>query len=963
MSIRLLPADVIAQIKSSVVITSLNGVVYSLFQNSLDASASKIAVSIDYARGNCSVEDDGAGIPPEDFAEDGGLGKLYYTSRYPPRLEWHGRHGVFLASLATLSLLSVASHHYAYRSHNAVTLHNSKVVARNTPALPEQEVLAHASGTRVTVRDLFGSMPVRVRQRSIETERLGSAKNFDQLILSIVALLLAWPDEVAVTIREAGSNRLISLHTSTLPRQIPSQSRPDDALCSRVGGLLSQASLAEVEDNASWVPVGAFSSGILVTGCVSSQPVATKRVQFIALGIQPLLNECQSNVLYEEVNKVFANSSFGTIEDGAVDDVEAPAKTYKITQRSLKVRKGVDRWPMFFLRIEMAEMPRDMDTDRLLDDRGGILAKIISLLQITAYEFLKKHHFCPRSVNAFQQLTGHSGSINAPARPNTAPRAVSLRSKPRTAGRTSRSTSQTFKASPSAGGRPALSPFASWARLKSTSTSVKKLKSCSSSISPVLSESGESDPSRTAGRNEAAVSSTWSPLFSKTGELLRVPFDDDEAAPASESSDLTPLAQPSEHPSTTASTEEGKNIVWVDPATKVRAVVDSRTGFAVRSSSGTAGASLFSRSRSKERIPERRWRALVPAILSGTRKDQVFEPVESAIPCVPQIAEHLGYEHSSHDCRDVEDVNIDGPSGKISKTLESKISKEELEQAEVIKQVDRKFILVKVASGSEAGVNDKKSRAAGRTLTGKRSLLVLIDQHAADERCRVEELLASYFAAVDGMLHAQVEDLDKPLRFDLSSREGRLLDRFGGHFRYWGIRYQLDRGTDSDGRKTGRHIVAVHALPCSIAERCRLEPRLLIELLRKEIWKVNDQPAMVIRDDSVTEGSNKGAHAWAARFHQCPEGIMEMIHSRSCRSAIMFNDILTLEECKDLVRRLAACAFPFQCAHGRPSMVPLVDLGGAGDTFGLGAERPEPKGNMGLIGELKGWAARGREDG
>lgn len=41
----------------------------------------------------------------------------------------------------------------------------------------------------------------------------------------------------------------------------------------------------------------------------------------------------------------------------------------------------------------------------------------------------------------------------------------------------------------------------------------------------------------------------------------------------------------------------------------------------------------------------------------------------------------------------------------------------------------------------------------------------------------------------------------------------------------------------------------------------------------------------------------------------------------------MFNDELTEEECKQLVRRLSRCAFPFQCAHGRPSMVPLVDIG------------------------------------
>lgn len=41
----------------------------------------------------------------------------------------------------------------------------------------------------------------------------------------------------------------------------------------------------------------------------------------------------------------------------------------------------------------------------------------------------------------------------------------------------------------------------------------------------------------------------------------------------------------------------------------------------------------------------------------------------------------------------------------------------------------------------------------------------------------------------------------------------------------------------------------------------------------------------------------------------------------------MFNDPLTKEECKALVARLSATSFPFTCAHGRPSMVPLLDLG------------------------------------
>ena len=44
--------------------------------------------------------------------------------------------------------------------------------------------------------------------------------------------------------------------------------------------------------------------------------------------------------------------------------------------------------------------------------------------------------------------------------------------------------------------------------------------------------------------------------------------------------------------------------------------------------------------------------------------------------------------------------------------------------------------------------------------------------------------------------------------------------------------------------------------------------------------------------------------------------------------AIMFNDSLTLGQCQRLVQQLSQTAFPFQCAHGRPSLVPLVHIDG-----------------------------------
>lgn len=76
-SILPLPPEVAAQIESSTTITSLSIVVLGLFANSLDANAQRIDINVDLRRGAASVEDDGNGIPPREFGEDGGLGKPF----------------------------------------------------------------------------------------------------------------------------------------------------------------------------------------------------------------------------------------------------------------------------------------------------------------------------------------------------------------------------------------------------------------------------------------------------------------------------------------------------------------------------------------------------------------------------------------------------------------------------------------------------------------------------------------------------------------------------------------------------------------------------------------------------------------------------------------------------------------------------------------------------------------------
>lgn len=58
-----LPSGVIAKLRSTVQITSLQDVVIELLKNALDAEASQIAITVDLERGFCTVEDDGCGFP------------------------------------------------------------------------------------------------------------------------------------------------------------------------------------------------------------------------------------------------------------------------------------------------------------------------------------------------------------------------------------------------------------------------------------------------------------------------------------------------------------------------------------------------------------------------------------------------------------------------------------------------------------------------------------------------------------------------------------------------------------------------------------------------------------------------------------------------------------------------------------------------------------------------------------
>ncbi|KAI8283255.1 Vacuolar protein sorting-associated protein 11-like protein [Colletotrichum sp. SAR11_57] len=584
MSIKPLPEDVIRRISSSATITSLNAVVCGLIKNSFDAGATRINITVDYSRGNCTVEDDGLGILPIEFREAGGLGKLYHTSRHSPESEAHGASGNFLASLAALSLLSITSHHHLHNSQNSLTLHNAKVLARNVPALPEQRLLAFAHGTQVIVRDLFGSMAVRVKQRAVAAEKAAVDKEWSRLVHDLAALLLAWPSPVALYARD-------TLHNNEI-RFKPTSTSIKTAKFNLLGHsslILAQSGLSGGLDHVSWIPIGATRGKLTIDGCISLSPVATRRAQFISFGVHPVANEHGTNVLYTEVNRVFVNSGFAIEEDVdmSLDQDELLVSLKGLANRNVRPKRGLDRWPMFHFRISSSSGVRPLLTsyfEDLLEERNRTLSDMIGLLKL----------------------------------------------------------------------------------------------------------------------------------------------------------------------------------------------------------------------------------------------------------------------------------------------------------------------------------------------------------HAADERCRLEALMQNYFEKADGSdeVVARTQALEKPLQFEFSNKEHLLLRRYAHHLRRWGIFYMLGDQETNEWRHKSRQLpkFEVLSLPPSIYERCKTDPKLLAEVLRNEIWKLEEEGRPTTRPFTAAKGIAGGDIDWVSNFHGCPQGILDLLHSRSCRSAIMFNDVLSKDECKDLVRRLGQCAFPFQCAHGRPSMVPLVDM-------------------------------------
>jgi DNA mismatch repair protein MutL len=154
MTIQKLPHEVIKLIAAGEVIDAPAAVVRELVENSLDADASRIAISVYPESWSIQVADNGRGINQDDLhlcVQPHTTSKIHSTQDLS-KISTLGFRGEALHSIAQLADLSISSRTPA-SSGWEITYQQGKIVKENPVAI--------APGTIAIVFNLFGNVPVR----------------------------------------------------------------------------------------------------------------------------------------------------------------------------------------------------------------------------------------------------------------------------------------------------------------------------------------------------------------------------------------------------------------------------------------------------------------------------------------------------------------------------------------------------------------------------------------------------------------------------------------------------------------------------------------------------------------------------------------------------------------------------------------------------------------------------------
>jgi len=167
--------------------------------------------------------------------------------------------------------------------------------------------------------------------------------------------------------------------------------------------------------------------------------------------------------------------------------------------------------------------------------------------------------------------------------------------------------------------------------------------------------------------------------------------------------------------------------------------------------------------------------------------------------------------------------------------------------------------------------------------------LLIIDQHAAEERILYEKFKNAF---TENRLETQ--RLLNPIIIELSLQQYEILSPI--------LQNRFLEGLGFEVEEFGGRNFIVHSVPAILASG------------------VDEK---VIRDlfDNLSE--EMGKEKKLETVSELSEEIKEKIIRTACRSAVKANDNLEKEEMYRLVDKLKKCAHPYNCPHGRPTLIRL----------------------------------------
>jgi DNA mismatch repair protein MutL len=262
MRIRRLPESLINRIAAGEVVERPASAVKELVENSLDAGATRIEITLrEGGRTLISVADDGCGMTPEEMAlavERHATSKL--ADEDLSRIATLGFRGEALPSIGAVSRLTVTSRTTGSASAWTISVEGGRA--------NDVRPAAHPPGTRVEVRDLFFATPARLKFLKAPPTEVAHAEE------AVNRLAMARP-EVGFTLTQDGRSLL------ALP--------PD-------GGDAADARLRRLEDvlgrefAANAVPVAAEREGVRLEG-FAGLPTLHRRstaAQFLFVNERPV---------------------------------------------------------------------------------------------------------------------------------------------------------------------------------------------------------------------------------------------------------------------------------------------------------------------------------------------------------------------------------------------------------------------------------------------------------------------------------------------------------------------------------------------------------------------------------------------------------------------------------------------------------------------------------------------------